>query len=50
MTVDLDTRLADDVAHCFHIAFGVDEVTMPQPEDGAVGKQLIQVGVGVSGR
>ena len=49
MAEDLDARAAHDVACGILVAFGVDQVAVAQAEDGAVGEQLVQVGVRVAG-
>jgi hypothetical protein len=46
---DLDAGLADHVTGGFGVAAGVDQVAGRQAEDGAVGEQLVQVGVRVAG-
>jgi len=49
VTEDLDAGAADDVVTGFFVAFGVYQVAAAQAEDCAVGQQLVQVGVRVSG-
>ena len=49
MTEDLDAGVADYVAGGLPVALGVDQVAAVQIEDGAVGEQLVQVGIGVAG-
>src|SRR6516225_5169819 len=46
---DLDAGLADDVAGWCLVALGINEVAFAEAEDGAVGEELIQVGVRVPG-
>jgi hypothetical protein len=46
---DLDAGLADHVAGGFGVAAGVDQVAGRQAEGGAVGEQLVEVGVRVAG-
>jgi len=49
MAEDLNACLADDVARGYLVALGVHEMTFPQTEHRAVGEELVQVGVRVSG-
>ena len=49
MAEDLDAGTAHDVARGVLVAFGVYQVAAAQAEDGAVGQELVQVGVRVSG-
>ena len=46
---DLDARAAHDMAGRILVAFRVHQVAVAQAEDGAVGEELVQVGVRVSG-
>ena len=49
MAEDLDTRAPHDMACWVLVAFGVDEVAVAKAEHGAVGKQLVQIGIRVAG-
>jgi hypothetical protein len=49
VTGNLDACLAHAMTGRFLVALGVDEVAFAQAEDGAVGEEMVQVGVRVSG-
>lgn len=50
MTDDLDAGLADDVAGVLLVALRVDQMALREVQHGAVGEELVEVGVWVAGR